>query len=62
MSAPTQSLADQETVALVQVEAEFARRSHGVKPWTIREYLDAIEAVHVRFNRFRHYQQKELAA
>lgn len=62
MSAPTQCLADQETVALVKVEAEFARRAHGVKPWTIREYLNEIEAVHVRFNRFRHYQQKELAA
>lgn len=62
MSAPTQSLADQETVALVQVETEFARRSQGFKPWTIREYLDEIEAVHVRFNRLRHFQQKAVAA
>lgn len=61
MSAPTQALADQETAALVQVEAEFARRSHGFKPWTIREYLDQIEAVHVRYSRLRHFQQKAVA-
>ncbi|MEU8840001.1 hypothetical protein AB0D97_12840 [Streptomyces roseus] len=62
MSAPTQALADQETAALVEVEIEFARRSCGIKPWTIREYLDAIEAVHVRFNRFRQFQHKAVAA
>lgn len=55
-------LADQETAALVAVEAELARRAAGTKPWTIREYLNEIEAVHVRFNRFRHFQQKAVAA
>ncbi|MFE2324655.1 hypothetical protein ACFXD5_12170 [Streptomyces sp. NPDC059385] len=61
MSAPTPQLADQEMAALVKVEAEFARRSQGGKPWTTREYLDEIEAVHVRFNRFRQFQLKAVA-
>lgn len=62
MTAPLPQLADQETAALVAVEAEFARRSHGFKPWTIAEYLDQIEGVHTRFNRLRHFQQKQVAA
>lgn len=62
MTAQVPQLADQETAALVEVEAEFARRSLGFKPWSIAEYLDAIAAVHTRFNRFRHYQQRTVAA
>ncbi|MET9467391.1 hypothetical protein ABZY44_21810 [Streptomyces sp. NPDC006544] len=61
MTAPMPQLADQETVALITVEDEFARRAAGFKPWTIAEYLDAIEAVHIRFNRLRHFQQKAVA-
>lgn len=62
MTALLPQLADQETAALVDVEAEFARRAAGAKPWTIREYLNEIAALHTRFNRFRHYQQKQVAA
>jgi hypothetical protein len=62
MTAPTQALADLETAEVVKVEAEFARRSAGIKPWSIGEYLDAVEAVHVRYARFRHFQQKAVAA
>ncbi|MFD9259073.1 hypothetical protein [Streptomyces sp. NPDC059538] len=61
MTALLPQLADQETAALVDVETEFARRAAGVKPWSIAEYLDAIESVHTRFNRFRHFQQKQVA-
>ncbi|MFD4921204.1 hypothetical protein ACFWNE_07770 [Streptomyces goshikiensis] len=61
MTAPTPRLADQEMAALIKVETEFKRRSLGLKPWTTREYLDAIEAVHVRFNRFRQFQVKAVA-
>ncbi|MGW3321079.1 hypothetical protein [Streptomyces virginiae] len=60
MTALLPQLADQETAALVEVE--FARRAAGHKPWTLAEYLDAIESVHTRFNRFRHFQQKQVAA
>lgn len=62
MTALLPQLADQETAALVDVEAEFARRSHGFKPWSIGEYLDRIEEVHVRYSRLRHFQQKAVAA
>lgn len=61
MTALLPQLADQETAALVGVEAEFARRSHGLRPWSIAEYLDEIAKVHARFNRFRHFQQKAVA-
>ncbi|MBR8638691.1 hypothetical protein KEF29_03600 [Streptomyces tuirus] len=42
-------LADLEQDALARVEAEFARRSRGAKPWTVAEYLDQIAAEHARF-------------
>lgn len=61
MTALLPQLADQETAALVDVESEFARRAAGRHPWTITKYLDEIEAVHVRFNQFRHFQQKAAA-
>lgn len=62
MTALLPQLADQETAALVEVEAEFARRAQGLSPWSITKYLDEIAAVHARFNRFRHYQQRTVAA
>lgn len=58
MSALLPQLADQETAALVDVEAEFARRAAGRQPWSIPKFLEEIEAVHVRFNWLRRYQQK----
>lgn len=62
MSAPMPALADLETAEVVKVEAEFARRASGFKPWTITEYLDAVAEVHARFARLRHFQQKAVAA
>jgi hypothetical protein len=53
---------DLEVAAVAKVEAEFARRAAGLKPWSIREYLDAVAEVHVRYARFRHFQQKQVAA
>lgn len=46
-------LADLEQDALARVEAEFARRARGAKPWTPDEYIDRIEQVHVRYNHRR---------
>jgi transposase len=48
-------LADLEQDALAQVEAEFARRARGARPWTPAEYVDRIEQVHVRYNHRRHW-------
>ncbi|MFF8100087.1 hypothetical protein ACF07S_09980 [Streptomyces sp. NPDC016640] len=45
-------LADLEQDALARVEAEFARRARGVKPWTTGEYVDRIAKVHA------HYEQR----
>jgi hypothetical protein len=46
-------LADLEQDALAAVEAEFARRAKGLKPWTPTELIDRIEQVHVRYNHRR---------
>lgn len=53
MTAPARPLADLEQDALVAVEAEFARRALGAKPWTPAELIDRIEQVHVRYNHRR---------
>lgn len=45
-------LADLEQDAIARVEAEFARRARGVKPWTTREYVDRVARVHA------HYEQR----
>lgn len=42
-------LADLEIDSVLAVEAAWGRRAHGVKPQTIGEYLDAVDAVHVRY-------------
>jgi hypothetical protein len=42
-------LADLEMDAVLAVEAAWEARSHGVKPQTIPEFLDAVDAVHVRY-------------
>lgn len=58
-------LADLEQDALAAVEAEFARRARGPKPWTPTEYVDRIESVHVRYNHRRHWlrtHQQETAS
>jgi hypothetical protein len=43
-------LADLEMDSLVAVEAVRESRARGVRPWTNQEYLDAIDAVHARYN------------
>ncbi|CAL9663706.1 hypothetical protein SUDANB1_07105 [Streptomyces sp. enrichment culture] len=48
-AAESRPLADLEQDALTAVEAEFARRARGVKPWTVADYLDQIAAEHARF-------------
>lgn len=48
-SLESRPLADLEMDALVRVEAEMARRSHGARPWSIADYLDHNAAVHARF-------------
>ena len=48
-------LADLEQDALARVEAEFARRARGARPWTPDEYVDRIEQVHVRYNHRRQW-------
>ncbi|MFJ7176468.1 hypothetical protein ACIQXA_08670 [Streptomyces massasporeus] len=48
-------LADLEQDALAQVEAEFARRARGARPWTPAEYVDRIEQVHIRYNHRRQW-------
>jgi hypothetical protein len=42
-------LADLEIESVLAVEAAWERRSHGHKPQTIPEYLDAVDAVHARY-------------
>lgn len=48
-------LADLEQDAIVRVEAEFARRAKGVKPWTPAEYVEQVERVHVRYTHRRRW-------
>ncbi|MFE4420367.1 hypothetical protein [Streptomyces sp. NPDC056817] len=58
-------LADLEQDAIARVETEMARRAKGVKPWTTREYVERIEAVHVRYAQRRHWlrtHEQEAAA
>ncbi|WP_055693743.1 hypothetical protein [Streptomyces prasinopilosus] len=54
-AAEPRPLADLEQDAIARVEAEFARRARGVKPWTFTELVDRIEQVHVRYNHRRHW-------
>jgi hypothetical protein len=42
-------LADLEMDSVLAVEAAWERRSHGIKPQTIDEYLEAVATVHVRY-------------
>lgn len=51
-------LADCEEDELVRVEAEFARRSRTLRPWSTQDYLAHIAAVHTRFEHMRRYQSK----
>ncbi|MFK0222841.1 hypothetical protein ACIQWN_32195 [Streptomyces vinaceus] len=62
MSAPMTPLPDLETAELAALESEFGRRSRGMRPWSIAEYLDRVAAVHARYARFTQYQQKAVAA
>lgn len=55
-------LADLEEESLVEVEREWQRRARGPKPWTTAEYLDRIDAVHVRYANFRRWQDRQVAA
>ena len=49
-------LADLEIDSVLAVEAAWEARSHGMKPQTIPEYLDAVAKVHTRYERFRLWQ------
>lgn len=42
-------LADLEMDSILAVEAAWEARSHGLKPQTIEERLDAVAAVHARY-------------
>lgn len=42
-------LVDLEIDSVLAVEAAWERRSHGRKPWTVTELLDAVAAVHARY-------------
>lgn len=42
-------LADLEMDSVLAVEAAWEQRSHGLKPQTIGQLLDAVDAVHVRY-------------
>lgn len=42
-------LADLQEEALIRVEAEWARRAKGARPWTTAEFLDQIDAEYARF-------------
>ncbi|MFF7329738.1 hypothetical protein [Streptomyces sp. NPDC008150] len=55
MSAEQPLLADLEQAAIAAVDVEFARRGHGIKPWTCDEYVNRVEAVHVRYNHRRRW-------
>jgi hypothetical protein len=46
-------LADLEQDAVIAVEQEWQRRSHGAKPWTPTEYIDEIAKVHARYTAWR---------
>jgi hypothetical protein len=49
-AAEPRPLADLEVDSVLAVEAAWERRSHGRKPQTIPEFLDAVDAVHARYN------------
>lgn len=59
MTAPMTPLPDLETAELAALEVEFGRRARSLRPWSIADYLDRVEAVHARY---AHYQQKQVAA
>lgn len=42
-------LADLEVESVLAVESAWQRRSHGLKPWTVDEFLDQVAAVHARY-------------
>ena len=50
-------LADLEMDSVLAVEAAWAARAKGVRPWTTAEYLDAVAKVHARYERFRQWQR-----
>lgn len=51
-------LADLEMDSILAVEAAWARRSHGLRPQSIPEYLDAIAKVHALFETLRQWQRR----
>ena len=50
-------LADLEIDSVLAVEAAWEARSHGLKPWTTEEFLDAVAKVHARYETFRQWQR-----
>jgi hypothetical protein len=61
-AAEPRPLADLEQDALARVEAEFARRARGPKPWTPAEYLDRIERVHAHYEQRRQWLRQHPGA
>jgi hypothetical protein len=58
-------LEDLEQDAIARVEAEFARRAKGAKPWTTTEMVERVARVHARYNQRRQWlrlHEQEAAA
>jgi hypothetical protein len=51
------ALADVEMESVLAVEAVWAARAKGVRPWTTQEYLDAVAKVHARYETLRQWQR-----
>lgn len=51
-------LADWEMDSVLAVEAAWEMRSHGVKPQTIGEFLDAVDKVHARYSLRREWLRR----
>lgn len=51
-------LADLEQDAVARLEAEWERRSRGLKPWTTAEYLDKNAAIHAHYEQRRQWLRR----
>ncbi|MEU3620645.1 hypothetical protein ABZ725_51675 [Streptomyces sp. NPDC006872] len=51
-------LADLEVDSVLAVEAAWAHRSRGLKPWTVGEFLDRVAAVHARYELRREWLRR----
>jgi hypothetical protein len=51
-------LEDLEQDAVARVEAEFARRAQGVKPWTTTEMVERVCRVHAHYEQRRQWLRR----